>query len=182
LIGDTMSFDEDHVSEAAGLERFHAFIHAEGYDRPGLIRVMNPRTAEDSSLPDTDAIRERFNSIRTESREFDQSVIPYSACTGCQSACQHRAWAHASTARRVVQRTFWNLVSRVSTDPKLTFAQIDELVRDIGESEDPDRLRCVLVHLSMAAFDSNHEQFVQQAMSRISTSTATDPVTAVSTA
>ncbi len=56
LVGSTMRFDEDHEKEAAGLRRFHAFVHAEGYDRPGLIRAPNIREGAFGELPDGDAV------------------------------------------------------------------------------------------------------------------------------
>lgn len=167
LIGDTMRFDEDHLSEAAGLARFHAFVHAEGYDRPGLIRIDNLRSDDDGPPPDTAEIRRRFIAIRSESPQFDRVVLPYGACDGCQSSCQHRAWAHSRTSRRATLNEFWESVGGIETDRSAGLSKVDELVRRVSESDDPDQWRCVLVHLSLASFDSNHEMFVNQAMSRL---------------
>lgn len=100
LVGAGMRFEDDHIREAASLARFHAFAHAEGFDRPALVRFDNVRAADARELPGDDVLRERFMSLRAKSAGVEASVRPYGECQPCRHACAFRAKGAAAASTR----------------------------------------------------------------------------------
>jgi hypothetical protein len=163
LVGGTMRFDDDHIDQAASVERFTAFVYAEGYDRPGLVRFSNIRDGSASSFPSDEKIRKRYHSFLERNADGLDGLMPYEECVGCEAVCRHRSWAHATASRREVKMGFRRLSHDLvkATDRPQVIHQMSEMIRSLGAT-DRDQARCLAVHLGRDSFDRDVDKLVQQ--------------------
>jgi hypothetical protein len=163
LVGGTMRFDDDHIDQAASVERFTAFVYAEGYDRPGLVRFLNIREGGTSTVPSDEGIKKRYLQTLRADGEGLEVLMPYAECVGCKSVCVHRSWAHATASRRAVKANFRRLSHELvkTEDRPFVVSKMADLVR-VHVENNQDQARCLAVHLGRDSFDRDVITLVQQ--------------------
>jgi len=187
LVGASMRFDEDHEREAAALVRHHAFVHAEGFDRPALVRVPNIREEDPRELPGDDIIHDRYMAARARSRPLDDSVAPYAECDGCSARCQHRSRAFALSASRSASGGFadlmatWNPLAPADLK-EIWWRQLDSFLTGLASARgtpDPraavDLQACLFMHLLRGLYRRGREPWIQRWRARYDLATLPNP-------
>ena len=174
LVGASMQFDEDHEREAAALLRHHAFVHAEGFDRPALVRIPNIRESDPRELPGDAVIRERYAVARSLSPSLEASVAPYAECAGCPARCLYRSRAFALSASRTTAKGFTELMAawkpEMPADAKEVWWQrLDEflvgLVSTRGGLDSGGALSlegCLLMHLLRGLYRNGRDPWIRR--------------------
>ncbi len=178
LVGASMRFDEDHDREAAALLRFHAFVHAEGFDRPALVRVENIRSTDQRELPADSVLTERFARAGAELPALAASVPPYAECEGCSAPCKYRSRGSAASATRSASSSFAELMggwkpeaSEKQKDAWWTGldAFLEGLAGQRGGSDQEaktDLQACVLMHLLRGLYQTDRLPWMRRWRSR----------------
>ncbi len=158
-VGSAMGFDEDHLKAAGNLDTFMGFAHVAGMDRPAHVQSAARELVQQEHLgplaTDADVVRHYELMLRTD-RSTAESVRPYLACAGCQSACRHRSVATMAAGRSASQARFSALVDELpdKDGPGWSdwFAKTDfelgRILSDLGQERGRDARGCLFIQAS----------------------------------